>query len=209
MSPFAIRGIVRASRYLGNRAPVRSALEALFAGASMQCEQLCTGLFQLLAPMHGIGITATPTQACLHRDGHRHGICHRFHDLDGELWITDQAGTTPFAGNLAHRAAHVDVDQKGPTGFSPSCCISHGLGAMVEQLHADGPGFLGERLHLAEPMPHLEAGGIHHFGEQQRVGRPAPHQTAKDPIAHPCQRRLQHAAAQLTRGSIAGKLQRG
>jgi hypothetical protein len=44
---------------------------------------------------------------------------------------------------------------------------------MVEQLHADGPGFLGERLHLAEPMPHLEAGGIHHFREEQGIGCPA------------------------------------
>ena len=51
--------------------------------------------------------------------------------------------------------------------------------------------------------------GRQDVGEQQRVGRPAPHQAAEDSIAHPCQRRLQHAAAQLTRGSIAGKLQRG
>ena len=95
---------------VGDGAPVSSAFETLFAGASMKSEQLCPCPFQLLAPVHGISITSRPSQSGLHCDGQRHGICHRFNDPDGQFGITDQTGPPPLAGDLPDGTSHVDID---------------------------------------------------------------------------------------------------
>ena len=67
--------------------------------------------------------------------------------------------------------------------------------------------FAGSDQNYKVTVAQLEAGGVHHLGEQQGIGGPAAHQAAKNPIAHPRQRGLEHPAAQLAGRAIAGQLE--
>ena len=105
----------------------------------MQGEQLRTGVLQLPAPGLRVGVTAAPAESGLHGDGQAHGTGHGLDDPAGEIGITDQARSSALAGDLAHRAAHVDVDQERPSLFRPAGRFCHGVRAVIEQLHADRP----------------------------------------------------------------------
>ena len=193
--------------HLGNRRPIGLALEALLPGAAMQGEQLGSSVLQLGGKAHGIGAAAAPSQPRFGRDRDPHGRGDRRHDPHRQLGIADQATAAAFFGDLFHRAAHVDVDQKGALGLGPPGRFRHGRRPHIKQLHPHGPRLLAELFHLLAPVAQLQPRGIHHFGEQQGLGGPAAHQAAKNPIAHPRQRGLEHPAAQLAGRAIAGQLE--
>ena len=172
----------------------------------MQGEQLGTGIFEPLAPAHRIAAIA-PAQPRFHRHRESYGRGHAFHQAGRQLGIADQATAAAFLGDLLHRAAHIDVDQKGAGGLGPLGRLGHGGGPVIKQLHTDRAGLAAQLLHLLQPEAQLQAGGVHHLGEQQGIGRPAPHQRPEDAIAHPRQGRLQHPAAQGAGCAVARELQ--
>ena len=111
--------------------PVGLTLEALFAAAAVQGEQLGTGIFEPLAPAHRIAAIA-PAQPRFHRHRERYGRGHACHQAGRQLGIADQATAAAFLGDLLHRAAHIDVDQKGAGGLGPLGRLGHGGGPVIK-----------------------------------------------------------------------------
>ena len=206
MSPLAITGIARACFTRPIAAPVGPAAEALLPGAPVQGQGPGAGVLQQPGEAHRIRVVLAPAQAGLDgdRDGHRRR--HRLHDPGRQVGSADQAAAAPLAGHLAHRAAHVDVDQEGPLRLGPPGRFRHGRRPVVEQLHRHRPRLLPHQLQLGVAMAQLQAGGVDHLGVEQGVGGPAPHQAPEDPVTHPGQGRLEHPAGQ---GPAAARARQG
>jgi len=190
----------------GDGGPVGAAGKALLPCAAVQGERLGTGVLQTEGESHRIGAAAAPAQPRLHRDRHAHRSRHRRHDLRRQRGLAQQAAAAAFARHLAHRAAHVDVDQEGARRLRPPGGLGQGLGTVVEQLHRDRPALAGQSLELLTAVPPLQAGGVHHLRIEEGVGSPTAHEAPKDLVAHPRQGRLEHPAAELARLAAALKL---
>ena len=153
-------------------------------------------------------LDVAPAQAGFDRDRNCHGRGNGVHNSGRQFGLKNQAAAAAFAGDFAHRAAHVDVDQKGAGCFGAAGGLGHGRRTVVKELHPDRAVLRGQRVDLEPAVAKLQAGGVDHFGEQQGVGGPAPHQAPKDLVAHSRQWRLQHPAVQGARCAPPSQLQR-
>ena len=100
------------------------------------------GRARLLAHLrkgHGVDVSAVPALAEFHGHGHIDGLDDRLDDSPGELGIAHERRTVAAADDLAHRAAHIDI-QNVRTGV----CQRHGRGLghdlrlVAEDLHGGG-----------------------------------------------------------------------
>ena len=96
----------------------------------------CTRLLTHLRKGHGVDVPAVPAFAEFHGHGHIHGLDDRLNDAPGELGVTHERRTVAAADDLAHRAAHVDVQN-----VRAGVCQRHGRGLghdlrlVAEDLH--------------------------------------------------------------------------
>ena len=96
----------------------------------------CTRLLTHLRKGHGVDVPTVPAFAEFHGHGHIHGLDDRLDDAPGELGVTHERRTVAAADDLAHRAAHVDVQN-----VRAGVCQRHGRGLghdlrlVAEDLH--------------------------------------------------------------------------
>ena len=96
----------------------------------------CARLLAHLRKGHGVDVPTVPAFAEFHGHGHIHGLDDRLDDAPGELGIAHECRTVAAADDLAHRAAHVDVQN-----VRAGVCQRHGRGLghdlrlMAEDLH--------------------------------------------------------------------------
>ena len=103
--------------------PVGAAGIHLHARAPVHGDSGCARLLAHLRKGHGVDVSAIPAFAEFHGHGHVHGLDDRFNDASSELGVAHERRTVAAADDLAHRAAHVDVQN-----IRAGVCQRHGRG---------------------------------------------------------------------------------
>ena len=96
----------------------------------------CARLLAHLREGHGVDVPAVPPFAEFHGHGHIHGLDDRLNDAPGELGVTHERRTVAAADDLAHRAAHVDVQNvRAGVRQRHGRGLGHDLRLVAEDLH--------------------------------------------------------------------------
>jgi hypothetical protein len=96
-----------------DEAPIGAALVHLVAGAAMDGDHSRPEILRDPREFGGVQAVVAPAHPHLQRDRDRYGFDNAGNDLRGEFQVAHQRGPGVAAGHLAHRAAHVDVDDRG------------------------------------------------------------------------------------------------
>ena len=92
------------------QSPVRLAGVHLGAGASVYGKSLYAAVLQLLGQVFDDDVLRVPSQPCLHRYGHFHGVNHRPRDFQHQRNVAQHAGSGTLACHLLNRTTEVKVD---------------------------------------------------------------------------------------------------
>ncbi len=128
-----------------NRLPVGAAFVELRTGPAVDAHRRCTGGLHRAGELHRVALTGLPPAAELHGDRQFARRGDLAYDRRREFGSSHERGTAALADDLAHRASHVDVDERHVSAVAlhdADRLFGHDLRIVAEEL--DGAGyFLG------------------------------------------------------------------
>ena len=135
MSPFTTTGIVNLGLDGAHRRPVGASLVELAAGAAVHRHQADAGALGALRQLRGVDGAIVPAEPHLERHRNRHRVDGRLDQGQGMIEIAHQRGSGLAAGDVAGRAAHVDVDDRGARGLRDAGSLRHPARFATGELH--------------------------------------------------------------------------